>query len=167
MELGIMIRESRGSGAGVRVTVTEAAADTTVPSALLVNSAVIVLVPALKPVTSPDEFTLAMVGMLELHVICCDPVTFSWRPELPKVARAMNCPVWPDADSDCAPGTIATAVNCSVVPPTMVKVAVPVATVLSGFVTIAVTVVVPCPTPVASPPEVMVATVVLLELHVT
>jgi hypothetical protein len=62
---------------------------------------------------------------------------------------------------------IAKEVINSVVEATTVNVPVPVATVLSGFVAIAVIVVVPCPTPVASPPEVMVATVVLLDVHVT
>src|ERR1700758_3626935 len=42
---GMIVSESRGSGAGVRVTVTDAVADKTDPSEL-VNTAVIVVAPA-------------------------------------------------------------------------------------------------------------------------
>jgi hypothetical protein len=59
------------------------------------------------------------------------------------------------------------AVNGSDVPPVTVKVAVPVTTVLSGLVAMAVMVVVPWLTPVASPPTLIVATCALLELQVT
>jgi hypothetical protein len=59
------------------------------------------------------------------------------------------------------------AVSGSEVPPITVKVAVPVATVLSGFVAMAVIVVVPWPTAVASPPTLIVATCALLEFHAT
>ncbi len=79
----------------------------------------------------------------------------------------MNCPVCPDADKDCVLGVIVSAVYCWLAPPRIVKVAVPVATVLSEFVAIAVIVVVPLPTPVASPVEETVATVVLLDVHTT
>src|SRR5271167_4469973 len=64
--LGIMVSESRGSGAAVSETVTVPVFDTTLPSAF-VNSAVMVLVPALRPVTSPAALTVAIEGMLELH----------------------------------------------------------------------------------------------------
>jgi hypothetical protein len=59
------------------------------------------------------------------------------------------------------------AVNGSDVPPVTVKVAVPVTTVLSGFVAMAVIVVVPWLNPLASPLELIVAMEVLLELQRT
>jgi hypothetical protein len=58
-------------------------------------------------------------------------------------------------------------VNGSDVPPVTVKVAVPVTIVLSGFVAIAVMVLVPWLNPLASPVELMVAMEALLELHRT
>lgn len=97
IELGIIVSDSRGSGAGVSVTVTVAVFDTTEPSGFFSN-AVIVVVPALTPEATPlpvesPEVTLAMVGMLDDHVICDELVTFCWRPVLPKVPSAMNWPV--------------------------------------------------------------------------
>ena len=74
---GMMVRESSGSGAGVRVTVKSALAETTDPSEGLVKTAVMVVVPALRPVASPDELTLAMVGMLEVHLTSGELVTSS------------------------------------------------------------------------------------------
>src|ERR1700733_6327838 len=59
------------------------------------------------------------------------------------------------------------AVNGSDVPPVTVKVAVPVTTVLSGLVAMAVIVVVPWLNPLASPLELIVAMEALLELHRT
>ena len=59
------------------------------------------------------------------------------------------------------------AVMGSEFPSSTVNVEVAVATDLSGLVAMAVIVAVPLPTPVASPPEVMVATAVLLEFHLT
>ena len=58
------------------------------------------------------------------------------------------------------------AVNGSDAPPTTVKVAVPVTTVLLGLVAMAVMVVVPLLSPVASPPGLIVATWALLESQV-
>jgi hypothetical protein len=43
----------------------------------LVHSAVIVLVPTLTPVTSPEELTVAIEGWLEIHLTCDELVTFS------------------------------------------------------------------------------------------
>ena len=122
--LGIMVNDSSGSGAGVDVTVTAAVAETIEPSGF-VNSAVILLVPALTPAARPVEFTVATEGMLELHLICLELVTSCCTP-VPEVARAMNCPVCPDAETDCDPGIMVTAVYCSEVPFVTVKVAVPV-----------------------------------------
>ena len=45
---------------------------------------------------------------------------------LPIVARAMNWPFWPDADTDCELGIIVTLVNCCEAPLVTVNVAVPV-----------------------------------------
>jgi hypothetical protein len=59
------------------------------------------------------------------------------------------------------------AVICSEVPPDTVKVAVPVTTVLLELVAMAVMVVEPWPTAVASPPAAIVATCALLELQAT
>jgi hypothetical protein len=92
MLLGIIVSESSGSGACVEVTVTDAVADTTLASGF-VHIAVIPLEPALTPVTSPEALTVAMVGMLELHWMLVELVTFSWSPVLPDVPRAMNWPV--------------------------------------------------------------------------
>ncbi len=88
--LGIMVSESRGSGAGVDVVVTVAGgAETTVPS-WFVHIAVIVAVPTLWPVTSPVALTVAIVGMLEVHVICAELVTSSSSPVVPEVPRAIS-----------------------------------------------------------------------------
>jgi hypothetical protein len=105
---GTIWSESKGSGAAVAATVTFAVADTTLPSAF-VHRAVIALVPALTPVTSPlvdavqgaGDPAVQMVaidGMLELHAM--EPlgelvtlVTFWLRPVLPEVPRATNWPV--------------------------------------------------------------------------
>ena len=89
IELGIIVSESRGSGAAVSETATAAVFETTLPSAF-VNSAVIVVLPALAPVTSPDAFTVAIDGALELHWIWVELVTFCWRPVLPDVPSAIN-----------------------------------------------------------------------------
>jgi hypothetical protein len=62
----MIVSESRGSGAGVLETATVAVPDTTLPSAF-VNSAVMVVLPALEPVTSPEALTEAMDGLLERH----------------------------------------------------------------------------------------------------
>jgi hypothetical protein len=89
IELGMIVSESRGSGAAVSETATAAVFDTTLPSAF-VNTAVIVLVPELKPVRRPDALTVAIDGMLELHWIWVELVTFCWRPVLPDVPSAIN-----------------------------------------------------------------------------
>ena len=88
----MMVSESRGSGAAVREIATVAVPDTTLPSGF-VNSAVMVVDPALTPSASPDALTVAIVGMLELHVIWDELVTSVLRPVLPVVASAINCPV--------------------------------------------------------------------------
>jgi len=89
---------------------------------------VIVVVPTLKPVANPVALTVATDGMLELHVIWLELVTFVCRPVVPEVPSAINWPVWPDADSASDPGVIATAVYFSVVPPDTVNVAYPATT---------------------------------------
>jgi hypothetical protein len=77
----------------VLVVVTLAELDTTVPSGF-VSSAVIVVLPTLMPFASPPgEVTVAMVGMLEIHTVWGELVTSTSRPDVPEVARAMNCPV--------------------------------------------------------------------------
>src|SRR5438309_1092984 len=98
IELGIMVSESRGSGAGVIETATVAVFDTTLPSEF-VNTAVTVLLPALTPVARPVGLMETMDGTLELQTIWDDLVTSCWRPVLPEVPSAMNWPVWPEADS--------------------------------------------------------------------
>ena len=70
-------------------TATVAVPDATLPSAF-VNSAVMVALPALKPVTSPEALTEAMDGLLELHLIWVELVTSVWRPVLPEVPSAIN-----------------------------------------------------------------------------
>jgi hypothetical protein len=102
--------------------------DTTVPS-VFVSCAVIVVDPTLTPVANPVGLTVATDGMLELHVICGELVTFVSSPLAPKVPRAINCPVCPDADSACEPGVIDTPVYFSDTPPDTVNCAVPVITV--------------------------------------
>ena len=63
---GMMVSESSGSGAAVRVTVTVALAETILRSGL-VHSAVMALDPALTPATKPELLTVAIVGMLDIH----------------------------------------------------------------------------------------------------
>ena len=86
IELGIMVSESRGSAGAVFETATLAVFDTTLPSGF-VNSAVIVLLPTLTPVIRPVELTVAMDGVLELHAIWLELVTFVRRPVLPDVRK--------------------------------------------------------------------------------
>jgi hypothetical protein len=95
----------------------------------------------------------AIVGMLEIHWSCGEFVTSWIRPELPNVASAMYRPDSPDSASVCEPGTMESEVTAwDAAPPLVtVKVAVPVATDLSGFVAIAVIVDVPWFNAVASP----------------
>ncbi len=88
IEPGIMVSDSSGSGAAERLTETLAVAETTEPSAF-VQIAEIVVVPALTPVASPVALTVAMVGILELHVILGELVTSVSNP-LPDVPSAMN-----------------------------------------------------------------------------
>jgi hypothetical protein len=183
-EFGIIVSESRGSGAGVEVTVTEAVAVNTLagvePEAGFVHSAVMVVDPTLTPLTTPfpegsPEVIEAYVGMLEVHVSCGEFVTSWIRPELPYVARAINWPVWPEADSDSVPGVMDSAVTAWAPPPLVtVKDAEPATTVReTGLVYRAVTVTVPWLTAVASPGTVpvfsglpTVAICTLLELQV-
>jgi hypothetical protein len=128
IELGMIVSESKGSGGEVSETEMLAVLDTTVPS-VFVSCAVMVVEPTPTPVASPVELTVAMEGLLELHVIWEELVTLVSNPVVPDVPRAINCPVCPDADSDCEPGVMLTAVYFSVVPPDTVNVAVPVTTV--------------------------------------
>jgi len=92
IELGMMLSESNGSGGGVELTAMDAVPETTVPS-VLVNCAVIVVVPTPTPVASPEALTVATVGMLELHVIWLELVTLVSRPVVPEVPSAINWPV--------------------------------------------------------------------------
>jgi hypothetical protein len=95
---GMIVSESRGSGAAVRETVTAAVFDTTVPSGFF-KSAVTVALPELTPVTCPLELTETIEGLLELQAICEELVTFVTSPLLPSVPNAINCPVWPEAET--------------------------------------------------------------------
>jgi hypothetical protein len=74
MLLGMMVSESRGSGAEDVETVTDAVAETTLASGL-VHSAVMVVDPALTPLARPVALTVATVGTLELHLSCAELVT--------------------------------------------------------------------------------------------
>jgi hypothetical protein len=118
---------------------------------------------------------VATDGILELHVSCDEFVTSSIRPEVPYVARAINWPDWPEADSDSELGVMDSEVTAKDPPPlVIVNSAVPATTVWeAGFVYSAVIVTVPLLIAEASPGTVptfsglpTVAIVVLLELHV-
>src|ERR1017187_7526031 len=111
-----MVRESRGSGAGVTATLSVAVPVTTVPSAL-VSSAMTVSVPALTPVTTPVALTVAMDGLVETHLIWLELLTSVSKPVAPEVPSATSWVVCPDADSACDDGVIDTPVYFSVVPP--------------------------------------------------
>lgn len=94
------------------------------------TSAVMVVLPWAAPVTTPSpvespDVTVAIDGMLELHVVCGEFVTSTSRPVVPDVASAMNWPVWPAAETDSEPGTRVTPVYSSVDPAATLKVAVP------------------------------------------
>jgi hypothetical protein len=91
---GIMLNDKSGSGAVVAFTVTDELAEATLPSEFL-HSAVMTVFPGLTPVTVPLLSTLAIVAMLELHVICGELVTSSPSP-LPAVPMAIN---WAFCDS--------------------------------------------------------------------
>src|ERR1700761_4565880 len=125
MVAGMIVSESRGSGAAVIATETFAAPDTTLPSGLL-STAVIVVEPALRPVMSPEALTEAIDGELDCQAIWVDAVTSCWRPVLPEVASAISWLVWPDADSVCEAGVTETETYCSLAPPVTVKVPLPV-----------------------------------------
>jgi hypothetical protein len=130
IELGIMVSDNSGCGDCVRVTVTAAVLDTTEPSGFL-SSAVMLVDPTLTPFTRPlpegcPEVIVAIDGILEAHWICEEFVTSCCRPVPPIVASAINCPVWPEAETLWEPGIIVTAVNCCVVPLLTVNVAFPV-----------------------------------------
>src|SRR3954451_5435922 len=94
--LGMMERESRGLGGAVSETVTFAVADTADFSALvLVQTAEMVVVPTLDPVTSPlpvgrPDVMDATDGMLDVHLSWGELVTSSVNPVVPDVPIAMN-----------------------------------------------------------------------------
>ena len=138
ISLGMIESESKGFGGAVSATETVAVADTTVLS-VFVHTAEMVVVPTLAPVTTPFpdgrlQVMDATDGMLEVHVKFGELVTSSVSPVAPDVPIAMNCPVWPEADSPCVPGVMVSAVIGSEAPVTTVNVAVAEATVLSGLV---------------------------------
>jgi hypothetical protein len=59
------------------------------------TSAVIVVLPWLAPVTTPfpdpsPDVMDAIVGILDVHVVCGELVTSTSRPVVPEVASAMN-----------------------------------------------------------------------------
>jgi hypothetical protein len=105
------------------------------PLAGFVHSAVMVTDPALTPLATPfpersPDVIEAYVGTLEVHVSCGEFVTSSIMPELPYVARAINWPIPPEADSDSELGVMDSAVTAWAPPPLVtVKVAEPVTTV--------------------------------------
>src|SRR5438067_3827891 len=130
----------------------------------VVPVAVIVVVPV--PVTAPTAVASPFLSTVATDTSLEDQLTLLVRScvAVPPVRlpRAMNCVVSPTKLAVAAPG-IRFSEAFVTVPPT-VTVIVAVATVPPDC---AVMVVVPAPTAVASPPEVMVATCTLLELHCT
>jgi hypothetical protein len=96
------------SGGALAETVTSAVADTTLLPPVL-NSAVIVDVPALTPVATPLDDIVATAGMEDDHVSAELLVTSSIRPVVPTVASAMKSLVPPEA-IDCVLGRMLTAV---------------------------------------------------------
>ena len=120
---------------GVTVTARVAVVETTVPSGFF-TSAVIVVLPWLKPVTTPlpdanPDVIVAIDGMLDVHVVCDELVTSTSKPVVPEVASAMNWPVWPEAErgfeteTDSEVGARVTEVYFSVDPFDTVKLPVP------------------------------------------
>jgi hypothetical protein len=97
------------------------------------------------------------------------PVRFTVAPdEVVPIAR--NWLVWPGEETDCDPGMMASETTLPVATPPPELATVRVALALTGPAkpaALAVIVVVPAPTAVANPPEVMVATVELLDVQVT
>jgi hypothetical protein len=130
-----------------------------------VKRAVMVAVPGTAAVASPEAVIVATWALLELHET--KPVRFSVVPD-EVVPMAMNWAVSFDG-TDWVPGMTEIEVTSPrALPPVVtVRLAVPVATVLSAFVKRAVMVAVPGTTAVASPDAVMVATWGLLELQTT
>jgi hypothetical protein len=148
------------------VTVIDAVPVTTVPA--FEYSAVIVTAPFVTAVASPvAALIVAIDGLLELHATW--PVRFTVAPdEVVPIAR--NCVVCPAADTDCELGIIATETTLPPATPPPDEVTVMMALEEMGPLNpaaLAVIVVVPAPTAVASPPELTVATDGELELQVT
>jgi hypothetical protein len=163
-----MVSESRGSGAVVSKTVTVAVPVITL-ALEFVHSAVMVLVPELTPEASPPAVMVATEGMLDSHVSCDIPVMFSVTPLL-KVPRAVYCPVCPEAETDWEPGMIVIEVKAPPAPTAPVPVTVRRAvaeTMPEKPVAVAVIVVTPADTPVATPEAFTVATAGVLEIQVT
>ena len=124
-----MVSDRSGSGGAVSVAVTVPFAETMEPLGFF-TSAVMVVLPAAAPVTTPlpdesPDVTDATDGTLELHVVCGELVTSTSRPVVPDVASAMNWPVWPAAETDSEAGTKVTEVYCSNDPAATLKLAVP------------------------------------------
>jgi hypothetical protein len=130
----------------------------------LVRMAVIVVVPLPTPVARPPALIVAICVLLELQATC--PVKFSVAPD-EAVPMAMNWLVSPGDATDWEPGMMVSEAGVLPPPPPLPPVTVIVAVVLAAPGILAVIVVVPAETAVASPEEFTVATAGVLEAQVT
>lgn len=158
---GTMASDAIGSGDPAMLTVSVAVPVTAVPSGL-VATAVMAVAPLVRAVATPvAELMLATDGTLEVQTaalmidvptVADSSVRFTVVPD-PVVPITMKPAVWLAEVSVCAAGTMAsdTIGSLEEVVGVTARVAVPVTTVPSGFVAIAVIVVVPGPTDVATP----------------
>lgn len=147
--MGSAFHPSAVGKAGLGVTVTESE-PMSEPSC-----AVIVEVPPATPLTKPDVLTVATVEVSEVHVAA--DVRFCWLPSL-KVPVAVSWSVPPRITTPFA-GVTATETSSGAVTVSCVE--------LFMAPEVAVMVLWPCATDVARPEELMVATVVLEDDHIT
>jgi hypothetical protein len=90
---------------------------------------VIVLVPAVTPVTNPVVLTVATVGVLEVQVTSVvSSVRFSVSPLVPATPKRTNWLCWPEEVSDTLDGVNVKDVTCSTAPAETVNVPMPVIT---------------------------------------
>jgi len=159
-EPGTMASETRGSIEEVMFTVSIAVPVTTVPSGF-VATAVIAVVPLVTDVATPvaalivaTEGTLDFqdaAWMVAVPIVAVWLVRFTVEP-LDVLPMAINPAVWPAAVSVCEAGTMASETRGSGEPDgATVRVALPAAPEPSVLVKVAVMVVVPDPTEVATP----------------
>ena len=174
-EEGTIARETSGSGVAGILTVIVATPVTTVPSGFEAV-AVIAVVPFATAVATPlAELMVATETTLDFQVaalIVAVPIVAVWLVRftvvpVDVVPITMSPTVWPAVVSVCDAGMMASETRGSVDPEILtVRVAIPVTTVPSGFVAVAVIAVVPLATAVATPvAELIVATDGTLELH--